>query len=124
MKSETKQISNGVPQGSFLGPLLFQIYINDIPKMNDLNKAYSMLYADDLTTFFIFKKPGKVISQAKRYLSCLERWQSTASPSHIAQIPPFLVLPLIPLCFHTQTQKIRKKCINRLSLIKILSHKN
>ena len=43
--SDPKSVTCDVPQGSILGPLLFTLYVNDLPNANpDLN---TYLYADD-----------------------------------------------------------------------------
>ena len=50
--SAPKIIVNGIPQGSILGPLLFLLYINDLP--DNLEKSIPFLYADDAQIFSFF----------------------------------------------------------------------
>ena len=62
ISSEWQFVTSGVPQGSVLGPLLFIIYINDMP---DLLEHFCKLFADDSKLIGIIKNSFDSISFQK-----------------------------------------------------------
>lgn len=59
-----KNISYGVPQGSHLGPLLFILYVNDLPK--SINHSNMLFYADD-TKLYRVKGNKRCCVTARRF---------------------------------------------------------
>ena len=72
--SSSKNTTLGVPQGSVLGPILFLLFINDLPNISQLFS--SILFADDATLSLFGKNPRDLIEKAnielqKFYIWCI-----------------------------------------------------
>ena len=72
--SSWRPILPGVPQGFILGPLLFRIYINDMP---DSVKSNVKLFADDTSIFSIAKNKNDSIKELTHDFSLISKWAFT-----------------------------------------------
>ena len=72
--SDWSPVTSGVPKGSILGPMLFLLFINDLPDV--IPEATSTgLYADDTKLFQPIRTP-KDSKQLQHALSCTADWSN------------------------------------------------
>ena len=66
-KSKWTEVKRGVPQGSILRPLLFILYVNDLPQI--VQNSSVKQYADD-TTMTLVAKDVAALEELERDLEC------------------------------------------------------
>ena len=72
INSDRKLINIGVPQGSILGPILFLVYINDLPNISNL--FHATLYADDTTISVSDQNATSLINNTNFVLEKIDNW--------------------------------------------------
>ena len=80
-ESDSVPVTSGVPRGSVLGPILFLIYINDLP---DLVTSKVRLFAGDTAVYLTVESPsdGQMLQMDLDTLSGWEsRWDMEFNPS-------------------------------------------
>ena len=70
--SDEKGLTTGVPQGSTLGPLLFLLYINDLPDV--VSNSESLMFADDTVLYHSNVLPEMLYQNLQRDLDAVNVW--------------------------------------------------
>ena len=90
--SNSAPVTCGVPQGSNLGPILFLIYINDLP--NCLNHATPRMFADDTSISYSASTTSELQNVINSELKKLNSWLITNRLSLNTVKTEFMVIDL------------------------------
>ena len=71
-QSSVMLVNMGVPQGSILGPLLFIIYVNELP--NCIMSCDISMYADDTVIYFSSKSVKNIERKLNEDLANIQKW--------------------------------------------------
>ena len=73
--SEKLEVYCGVPQGCILGPLLFLIYVNDLPGAIKFSAVH--MYADDTIIYLSGRNTAEIEQSLQADLNNLAQWCSS-----------------------------------------------
>ena len=73
--SDSATTEYGIPQGTVLGPILFNIYINDLLKLPSEGKIVS--FADDTVIMYTESTWAKVKAKAEKDFATFKKWFDT-----------------------------------------------
>ena len=117
--SKNLNVTCGVPQGSVLGPLLFLIYINDIP--NTSSKFAFYLFADDTSIYFESGNLEQLQKVVNSELKHIKKWLDADKLALNVDKTNFVIFhsPQKPL-YENITIKFGKQHVTKANHVKFL----
>ena len=91
------RIESGVPQGSILGPILFILYINDLPRVS--TKLKFLLYTDDTNILYENTDASAIIKTINMEMPKIMEWFKS-NKLHIN------VNKTVAMLFHTRQKRV------------------
>lgn len=70
--SESYDVNQGVPQGSVLGPLIFLLFVNDLPAI--LQEGLVVMFADDTSMLLSARDPVDLQNKTNSILQAYQKW--------------------------------------------------
>ena len=110
--SSFKIVKCGIPQGSCLGPLLFLIYINDLPSV--WGRATPSMFADDTSMWVASDSVPELPHLLRDQITLLEKWMRDNKLTLNTLKTQFILISSIPklreieetCCIHIQDESI------------------
>ncbi len=116
--SDIKSITCGVPQGSVLGPLLFLIYINDLPNVSKKLSFY--LFADDTNLFYESDNLDELQKTVNKELKSILVWLNVNRLALNVSKTNFVIFSAVNKPTKPVTIVINKKAIEQKEYVKYL----
>ena len=114
--SDQLEIPSGVPQGSVLGPLLFFIYINDLPNVSKFLSF--LLFEDDTNIYFKshdLTRPQKIMNhelkKVKKWLDANRLALNIDKTNFVVFHPPHIKIPE-PVFIRFGRKKLNVKAVS------------
>ena len=121
--SKSTSINCGIPQGSNLGPLLFLIYINDLPNCLHGHHATPRMFADDTSLSYAADSPSELESVINSELESLKTWLITNKLSLNLAKTEFMTIgsrQRITVTYDNMAIKLDGSEINKVETVKSL----